>query len=78
MHANTLIPYQAENQSHFFSFEGIEGSGKSTQIQRLKEYLENQGYNVLLLREPGGTEFGESLRTAILESEHKAKSFDIL
>jgi dTMP kinase len=71
MHANTLIPYQAENQSHFFSFEGIEGSGKSTQIQRLKEYLENQGYNVLLLREPGGTEFGESLRTAILESEHK-------
>ncbi len=51
------------------SFEGIEGSGKSTQIQAVKEYYENQGHKVLLLREPGGTVFGEGLRQQILSSK---------
>lgn len=55
--------------SFFFSFEGIEGSGKSTQIKLIKEHLENEGFNVIVLREPGGTPFGEKLRKAILESE---------
>lgn len=54
--------------SYFLSFEGIEGAGKSTQIIKLKDYLENKGFNVLLLREPGGTSFGEKLRQAILQS----------
>lgn len=53
----------------FISFEGIEGSGKSTQIQLFKESLINDGYEVLLLREPGGTNFGEALRNAILTSK---------
>lgn len=57
-----------KNQSYFFSFEGIEGSGKSTQIQVLKSFLEDKGFTVLILREPGGTTFGESLRSAILSS----------
>lgn len=52
----------------FLSLEGIEGSGKSTQINFIKNYFENQGYQVLCLREPGGTSFGEKLREAILES----------
>lgn len=52
----------------FISFEGIEGSGKTTQIQRLKDKLESTGHDVLLLREPGGTQFGEQLRAAILGS----------
>lgn len=56
--------------SYFISFEGIEGAGKSTQIARLKDHLEKQGYNVIILREPGGTPFGERLRKAILESNH--------
>ena len=60
-------PPQTEG-SFFISFEGIEGSGKSTQIQFLKEKLEARGYKVLLLREPGGTPFGENLRQAILNS----------
>ncbi len=55
--------------SFFFSFEGIEGSGKSTQIKQIKEHLDNEGFNVIVLREPGGTPFGEKLRKAILESD---------
>ena len=46
----------------FISFEGSEGCGKSTQIQRLAARLTGLGKNVLLTREPGGTEIGEQLR----------------
>jgi dTMP kinase len=59
------------NESYLISFEGIEGSGKSTQIKLLKEHLEQKNYRVLLLREPGGTAFGENLRSAILNSDEK-------
>jgi len=55
--------------SFFLSFEGIEGAGKSTQITRLKNYLEEKNFRVLVLREPGGTSFGEKLRAAILETK---------
>lgn len=54
--------------SYFLSFEGIEGAGKSTQIIKVKEYLESLDFRVLILREPGGTSFGERLRQAILSS----------
>lgn len=50
----------------FLTFEGPEGSGKSTQIQKLAELFESLGRPVLLLREPGGTDFGEKLRSTIL------------
>ncbi len=55
--------------SYFLSFEGIEGSGKSTQLKTLKAYLESLEFRVIVLREPGGTTFGEKLREAILASE---------
>ncbi len=55
--------------SFFLSFEGIEGAGKSTQIIRLKSYLEQKNFRVLVLREPGGTPFGEKMRQAILETK---------
>ena len=55
--------------SYFLSFEGIEGSGKSTQLKILQSYLEGLGYRVIILREPGGTNYGEKLREAILASE---------
>lgn len=55
--------------SFFLSLEGIEGSGKSTQISLIEESLKERGYRVLLLREPGGTVFGEKLREAILQSK---------
>ncbi|MFQ8601878.1 MAG: dTMP kinase [Anaerovoracaceae bacterium] len=52
----------------FISFEGMDGSGKSTQIEKLKIYLENKGFEVILTREPGGTSIGEKLRDIILDS----------
>jgi dTMP kinase len=55
--------------SYFISFEGIEGAGKSTQIKSITAYLENKDFRVLLLREPGGTIFGEKLRKAILDTK---------
>lgn len=55
--------------SYFLSFEGIEGAGKSTQIVKLKNYLESKNYRVIVLREPGGTPFGEKMRQAILETK---------
>ncbi len=50
----------------FITFEGIEGSGKSTQMRLLKDYFEQQGRSVLTLREPGGTELGEGVRSMLL------------
>ena len=54
--------------SYFFVLEGIEGSGKTTQINFLKSSFEKLDYSVLIVREPGGTIFGEKLRQAILQS----------
>lgn len=55
--------------SFLLSLEGIEGSGKSTQISVIEDHLKEKGYRTLTLREPGGTEFGEKLREAILNSK---------
>jgi dTMP kinase len=51
----------------FISFEGIDGCGKTTQIKFLKEYLLKKGYNILVLREPGGTNVGEKVRDILLD-----------
>ena len=51
------------------SFEGIEGVGKTTQINLLKEYLENKGFTVQVLREPGSTNTGEKIRDILLNSD---------
>lgn len=51
------------------TFEGIEGSGKTTQIGLLFEYLTGKGHSVISTREPGGTVFGERLRTALLHPQ---------
>lgn len=58
----------------FISFEGVDGSGKSTQISKLKNYLEESGYNVVLTREPGGTRIGEKIRTVILDPDNNEMS----
>jgi len=61
--------YPVTPGSYFISFEGIEGSGKSTQIKLIEETLKEKNFKVITLREPGGTKFGEKLREAILESQ---------
>ncbi|MFZ4498845.1 MAG: dTMP kinase [Burkholderiales bacterium] len=50
----------------FISFEGIDGAGKTTHITRLHEHLLDQGRDVCLTREPGGTALGESIREWVL------------
>lgn len=51
----------------FISFEGIEGSGKSTQIELIEELIRAKGYQVKKLREPGTTDLGEKIRNIFLE-----------
>jgi dTMP kinase len=51
----------------FISFEGIDGAGKSTQVRRLKTFLEQRGRKVFVAREPGGTELGERIRELLLD-----------
>lgn len=58
-------------KGYFISFEGVDGSGKSTQIKKLKKYLEQKGCEVVLSREPGGTPIGEKIRQLILNPENK-------
>ena len=54
------------NKGLFITFEGIDGCGKTTQINLLKEHLEKQGKKVLLTREPGAKGLGEKLREILL------------
>jgi len=54
----------------FVSFEGLDGSGKSTQSELLRARLEADGQTVLATREPGGTELGEQIRDLVLHGDH--------
>ncbi len=59
----------------FISFEGIEGSGKTTISRLLAEILMMDGYEVLSTYEPGGTIIGSKIRDILLSPEHKAMSY---
>ena len=53
-------------KGRFYTFEGLDGCGKTTQINRLADFLAANGRDYLLLREPGGTMIGEEIREILL------------
>jgi dTMP kinase len=57
--------------SLFITFEGVEGSGKTSQIQRLKKYLTQKGIPCKVTREPGGCPIGEKIRKILLNPDHR-------
>ena len=58
---------------HFFSLEGIDGSGKTTQLELLANALEAKGYKVVKFREPGGSIISEQIRSLLLDRTFKGK-----
>lgn len=57
-----------EKVGRFITFEGLDGCGKSTHLERLAGVLKREGLEVLATREPGGTEIGERVRSILLDS----------
>ena len=57
------------------TFEGIEGVGKSTQINLVLDWLKNKGFSTKLLREPGSTNFGEEIREILLSKESNISAY---
>jgi len=62
---------------NFICLEGIDGCGKSTQIAALEKLYKDKGFEVLCVREPGGTEISEMIRQILLNPAHKGKISDI-
>jgi len=62
----------------FITFEGGEGTGKSTQIQLLAQYLQTQGKEVRVTREPGGTKIAEDIRDVLLNSSNITSDLELM
>lgn len=59
----------------FITFEGIDGSGKTTQIELLNSFLKQSGFDVVVTREPGGTDIGDKIRKILLDSKNIQMSY---
>ena len=62
----------------FISVEGIDGAGKSSHVEFIRDYLESKGHQVIITREPGGTVIGEKIRELLLTSEHMHHTTELL
>lgn len=56
------------SRGYFITFEGLDGSGKTTQLKQLASWLEERGHQVITTREPGGTLLGQQIRTLLVDS----------
>lgn len=68
---------QQATPGQFITFEGGEGVGKSTNIEFCRQLLEQQGIEVVLTREPGGTEIAEIIREELLKKPHQERMCDV-
>ena len=59
-------------RGYFITFEGLDGSGKTTQLRRLATALKAEGHDVVTLRQPGGTVLGDRIRSILLDSKSEA------
>ena len=57
------------DKGYFISFEGVDGSGKSTQIQKLADFLRSLSFDIVVTREPGGSIGGEEIRKLLLQGD---------
>lgn len=64
-----------QHRGFLISFEGGEGGGKSTQIVRLRDHLTKEGFDVVVVREPGGTVISEQIREVVLSSKNIGISY---
>ena len=62
---------KTSKKGYFITVEGSDGVGKSTQIKNIEKYFRNIGSDVVLTREPGGTNIGEKLRSILLDVSNK-------
>ncbi|MEG9437274.1 dTMP kinase [Edaphobacter sp. HDX4] len=60
------------SRGYFITFEGLDGSGKTTQLRRLAASLQSEGHKVVTLRQPGGTALGDRIRSILLDSRSEA------
>jgi dTMP kinase len=63
-------------RGRFITIEGIEGAGKSTQMDVIRDFLDGQGRRVVVTREPGGTPLSETVRDVLLDPENRGMSTD--
>lgn len=63
-------------RGRFITVEGIEGAGKSTQMDVIREFLDDRGRRVVVTREPGGTPLSETVREVLLDPENRGMSSD--
>ncbi len=68
-----MLEASEDERGAFITFEGSEGSGKTTQVSRQATRFEDAGYDVLVTREPGGTEIGEEIRHLIMHAPEGEK-----
>jgi dTMP kinase len=73
---NGAVGAPVADRGRFITVEGIEGAGKSTQMDVIRQFLEEHDIRVVMTREPGGTPLGEAVRELLLDPDNRGMSSD--